>query len=49
MKGTQVMTQEGEVSGGELINFNVSGLPKGVYALQVIVGSRLGHQLIVKQ
>jgi alpha-tubulin suppressor-like RCC1 family protein len=49
MRGTQLMTQEGEVSGGELINFNVSGLPKGVYALQVIVGSMQGHQLIVKQ
>jgi Secretion system C-terminal sorting domain/PKD domain len=49
MKGTALMTQEAEVSGGELINLNVSGLPKGVYALQVIVGSSLSHQLIVKQ
>jgi hypothetical protein len=49
MKGTQVMTEEGEVSGGQLINFNVSGLAKGVYALQVIVGSKQSYQLIVKQ
>jgi hypothetical protein len=49
MKGTPVMMQEAEVSGAALINFNVSGLAKGVYALQVIVGSKQSHQLIVKQ
>jgi hypothetical protein len=49
MKGTQVMTEEGEVSSGQLINFNVSGLAKGVYALEVIVGSKQSYQLIVKQ
>ena len=49
MRGTQVMTEEVEVSGAQLINFNVSGLAKGVYALQVIVGSKQSYQLIVKQ
>jgi hypothetical protein len=49
MKGTQVMTEEADVSGAQLINFNVSGLAKGVYALQVIVGSKQSYQLIVKQ
>ena len=46
---TSVMTEEVEVSGAQLINFNVSGLAKGVYALQVIVGSKQSYQLIVKQ
>jgi alpha-tubulin suppressor-like RCC1 family protein len=49
MKGTQIMTEEAEVNGAELINFNVSGLAKGVYGLQVIVGSKQSYQLIVKQ
>jgi hypothetical protein len=49
MKGTQVMTQEAEISGARLINFNISGLAKGVYALHVIVGSKQSYQLIVKQ
>ena len=49
MKGTPVITQEAEVAGGGLINLNVSGLARGVYALQVIVGSKQSYQLIVKQ
>jgi hypothetical protein len=49
MRGTAMMTQEAEVSGGGLINLNVSRLPKGVYALQVILGSTQSYQLIVKQ
>jgi alpha-tubulin suppressor-like RCC1 family protein len=49
MKGTSVMTEETVVSSGQLINLNVSGLAKGVYAVEVIVGSKLSYQLIVKQ
>jgi hypothetical protein len=43
------MTEETVVSSGQLINLNVSGLAKGVYAVEVIVGSKLSYQLIVKQ
>jgi len=49
MKGIQVMTQEAEINGAQLIDFNLSGLAKGVYALRVIVGSKQSYQLIVKQ
>jgi alpha-tubulin suppressor-like RCC1 family protein len=49
MRGVQVMQQEAEVTGAVSINFNVSGLAKGVYGLQVIVGMKQTYQLIVKQ
>src|SRR6185312_3417484 len=49
MRGVQVMHQQAEVNGAESINFNVSKLAKGVYNLQVIVGSAQTSQLIVKQ
>jgi Secretion system C-terminal sorting domain len=49
MNGSVVQTQETQVTGGQLIYVNVSGLAKGVYALQVIVGTKQTYQLIVKQ
>ena len=50
MKGTLIMSQETEVSGGQqLVTFNVSRLSRGVYALQVITGNSESHQVIVKQ
>jgi hypothetical protein len=50
MKGTLVMGQQVEVSGGDqVVTFNVSRLAVGTYALQVIVGTKQTYQLIVKQ
>jgi hypothetical protein len=50
MKGNTVQTEEAQVNGGgQLTNFNVSGLARGVYTLQVIVGKQQSYQLIVKQ
>jgi Secretion system C-terminal sorting domain/PKD domain len=50
MKGTLVMSQQTEVSGGtQSITFNVSGLARGAYGLQVIVGNAQTSQIIVKQ
>ena len=49
MTGSVVETQETQVTGGQLIYVNVSSLAKGVYALQVVVGTKQTYQLIVKQ
>jgi len=50
MKGNTVLTAETQVSGGgQLTNFNVSALARGVYTLQVIAGQKQSYQLIVKQ
>ena len=49
LKGTPVLNAQSEVSGGQLLNFNVSGLSKGVYTLQVTIGKSKTCQLIVKQ
>jgi hypothetical protein len=49
MKGRLVLTEETEVSAGQLVTFNVAGLSRGVYALEVVVGKASSYQLIVKQ
>ena len=49
LKGTPVLNAQEEFAGGQLINFNVSGLAKGVYALEVTVGKSKSSLLIVKQ
>jgi len=50
MKGRLVLSEETEVSGGgELMTFNVSGLAKGVYALELVVGKAPSYQMVVKQ
>jgi hypothetical protein len=50
MQGRLVVSEETEVSvGGELMTFNVSGLAKGVYALEVVVGKARSYQMVVKQ
>jgi hypothetical protein len=49
MKGRMVVSEETEVSAGQLVTFNVAGLAKGVYALEVVVGKAHSYQLIVKQ
>jgi hypothetical protein len=50
MQGRLVLSEETEISGGgELMTFNVSGLAKGVYALEVVVGKARSYQMVVKQ
>jgi major membrane immunogen (membrane-anchored lipoprotein) len=50
MKGRLVVSEETVVSGGgQLVNFNVAGLAKGVYALEVVAGKSRSYQMIVKQ
>jgi hypothetical protein len=51
MKGTAVLLQETTISGGgEEATFNVSGLARGTYVLQVTAGpNSSSYQLIVKQ
>jgi hypothetical protein len=50
MQGRMVVTGETEVSNGaEPISFNVSGLARGVYALEVVVGKSRSDQIVVKQ
>jgi hypothetical protein len=49
MSGAIVSATEVEISVGQLINLNISGLAKGVYALQVVVGTKISQQLVVKQ
>ncbi len=49
MKGRLVVSEETEVSAGQLLTFNVNGLARGVYALEIVVGKAHSYQLIVKQ
>jgi hypothetical protein len=49
MKGRMVVSEETVVNGGQLVTFPVTGLTRGVYALEVVVGKAHSYQLIVKQ
>jgi hypothetical protein len=49
MQGRLVVSEETEVNAGQLVTFPVTGLAKGVYALQVVVGNARSYQMIVKQ
>jgi hypothetical protein len=49
MKGRLVESEETVVRAGQLLTFNVNGLARGVYALEVVVGKAHSYQLIVKQ
>jgi hypothetical protein len=50
LKGRMVLVEETNVTtGAELVSLTVSGLAKGVYALEVIVGKSKSYQMVVKQ
>jgi hypothetical protein len=49
MQGRMVVSEETVVNGGQLVTFPVTGLARGVYALEVVVGKAHSYQLIVKQ
>ncbi|HET6252702.1 MAG TPA: PKD domain-containing protein [Puia sp.] len=50
LKGRLVVAEQTEVSGGgQLVTFNVSGLARGVYTLEVVAGKARSYQMIVKQ
>jgi hypothetical protein len=50
MKGRVVLSEETAISGaGQLVTLNVSGLAKGVYAMEVVAGNARSYQMIAKQ